>query len=187
MRIEGFIQKVQGLPIIDTGVLLAGQKNSTAVKVQISRWAKSGKLLQLKRGIYALAPAYRKIQPVEYYIASVLKHPSYVSLEKALEFHGLIPEAVHVYTSLTTKRPTRFTTPLGIFDYRHIQVSLFWGYRPLTIDRQTFFMANPEKAILDLIYLNDIRVSLEYLNELRLQNYEQIDLGRLEQYALRFQ
>jgi len=186
MRWEEFIKSLGNLPVIDTELMLSGVTNPKPVKVQISRWAKAGKLIQLKRGVYLFSEDYRKTEVYEPYIASILKKPSYISLEKALEYHGLIPEAVPVYTSVTTKWPRKFTSKIGVFDYRHIKNSLFWGYEPVIQKKQTGFMAMPEKALLDLIYLRGIKVSPEYLEELRLQNTEKIDAARLLEFAGRF-
>ncbi|HLF17914.1 MAG TPA: hypothetical protein VI749_03355 [Candidatus Omnitrophota bacterium] len=186
MEFNIFLQKAQDLPVVNTRVLSAGRVDSLSFKVQISRWVKAGKLIQLKRGIYLLAEPYRKIPVSEFYVAGVLKNPSYISLEKALEYHGLIPEAVSVFTSVTTKRPEMMKTPVGRYEYRHIKPSLFWGYTSLTTGGQTFFMATPEKALLDLFYLNHIDVSPDYLKEMRLQNVENIGLDKLLEYARRF-
>lgn len=186
MKWEEFIKVVSNLPVIDTEILLTGGSNPNVVKVQISRWVKSGRIIQLKRGFYILPERYRKVEVYEPYIAGILKKPSYISLEKALEFHNLIPEAVTVYTSVTPKRPERIVSNIGIFDYRHIKNSLFWGYDSVTVNRQTAFIAHPEKALLDLIYLKGMKISLDYLEELRLQNVEKINLERLFEYAQRF-
>lgn len=186
MTWEEFIKKVGGLPVVDTEVLLAGVSNPKPLKVQISRWQKSGKLIQLKRSIYLLNEAYRKVEANGLYIASLLKQPSYISLEKAFEYYGLIPEAVHVYTSVTTKRPGEFVSTVGRFDYRHIKKSFFWGYNSVTFNSQTAFIASPEKALLDFFYLKDVKISLDYLKEMRLQNIEGIDLDKLLSYAKRF-
>ena len=186
MEFNAFLQQVQSLPIIDTRVLSAGRVDSSSIKVQISRWVKSGELIQLKRELYLLAEPYRKIAPSEFYIASVLKSPSYISLEKALEYHGLIPEAVSVFTSVTTKRPESFKTPVGHYDYSHVKPSLFWGYFSLNMNGQIIFMATAEKALLDFFYLKHVKVSCDYLTEMRLQNVENINLSQLLQYARRF-
>jgi predicted transcriptional regulator of viral defense system len=122
----------------------------------------------------------------EPFIASVLKRPSYISLEKALEYHNLIPEAVTVYTSVTTKRNARFESEAGIFDYKHIKQSLFWGYNATTVNKQTAFFASPEKALLDFFYLKQFTISPDYLGEMRLQNLEKIDLKKLFDFAKRF-
>lgn len=186
MEFEKFIEKYRYLPVILTENLLAGVSDPGPIQVQMSRWQKTGKLIQLKRGIYILAEPYRKVEIFDAYLAAILKHPSYVSLEKALEYHHLIPEAVHVYTSVTTKRPGEFSTPMGRFHYQHIQTPLFWGYESVTMNNQTAFMAHPEKALLDFFYFKGIKVTMEYLRELRLQNLEEFSLKRFLEYARRF-
>lgn len=186
MRLEEFLKCVRGLPVIDAENLLAGVANPAAVKVQLSRWRKGGKLIKLKNNIYLLSETFRKVDIYEPYIASVLKRPSYISLEKAFEYHGLIPEAVPVYTCVTTKRPEKIITPVGAFDYRHIKSSLFWGYESVTVNKQQAFIAAPEKALLDFFYLNGLRLDDGYLDEMRLQNFKKINLGKLIEFAKRF-
>ncbi len=186
MRWDELLKKAQHLPVIESKVFSLGESDSLAIKVQLSRWQKKGKLIKLKRGLYLLAEEYRKIDVYEPYIASILKKPSYLSLEKALEFYELIPEGVPVYTSLTPKRPGRFASPVGVFDYRHIKSSLFWGYKSITMNKQTGFIALPEKALLDLAYFRGGDFSVSYLEELRLQNLENIKVNVLLGYAQRF-
>ncbi len=186
MKWHEFLKKAGNLPVIDVEVLLAGVADIRPVKVQISRWVKSGKLIQVKRGIYLLSKDYRKKDVFEPYLASILMSPSYISLEKALEYHGLIPESVPVYTSVTTKRPAKYVTKAGVFSYRRVKKPLFWGYDSVCVDRQTAFVAFPEKALLDLFYLNGMDISPAYLKELRLQNTEKIDTARLLAFAKRF-
>lgn len=186
MKWEKFIKLVGNLAVIDTELLLAGVSDSLPVKVQISRWHKAGKLIQVKKGIYLLGEPYRKVDVYGPHLASVLKKPSYLSMEKAFEYHGLIPEAVPVYTSVTTKRPGKFVSEAGTFDYKHVKNSLFWGYDSVTVNKQTAFIASPEKALLDFSYLKAGKVSFEYLEELRLQSFERINLDKLLQYGKRF-
>ncbi len=186
MKWHEFLKKTGNLPVIDVEVLLAGMADIRPVKVQISRWVKSGKLIQVKRGIYLLSKDYRKKEVFEPYLASILMSPSYISLEKALEYHGLIPESVPVYTSVTTKRPAKYITKAGVFSYRRVKKPLFWGYDSVSVDKQTAFVAFPEKALLDLFYLNGMNVPPAYLKELRLQNTEKIDTARFLAFAKRF-
>ena len=186
MKYEQFITMTGRLPIIEVELILAGISNPDPVRVQLSRWEKAHKLIQLRRGVYLLPESYRKIDVYDPHVAAVLKKPSYISLEKALEYHDMIPEAVKIYTSVTTKRNMRFTTKLGIFNYQHIKNSIFWGYEAVTVDKQTAFFATPEKALLDLLYLKKIKVTPAYLEELRLQNLEKLNLRRLLEYGRRF-
>ena len=182
-----FLKTIGKLPVINTENLLAGVFDPAGIEVQISRWNKAGKIVQLKRGIYLLAEPYRKIEVYDPYIAAILKKPSYISMEKALEYHNLIPEAVTVYTSITTKRKGRFVSKAGIFDYSHIKKSLFWGYASVTVNKQTAFIASCEKAILDYFYIKKLNISLDYLYELRLQNVKKINIEKLFEYAQRFE
>ena len=186
MKWDEFLKKVAKLPVIETELLLAGVPDQGPLKVQISRWQKAGNIMQVKRGIYVLAQPYRKVELYEFHLAALLKKPSYVSLEKALEYHGLIPDAVTVYTSVTTKMPSRFVSDVGIFDYRHIKNTLFWGYDSVIVNKQTAFIASPEKAILDLCYLNGVNISRAYLEGLRLQNVSKLNADKLSAYAKRF-
>lgn len=186
MKWPNFLDKVRDLPVIETEVLLAGVSDPNPLKVQICRWEKAGKLIQLKRSIYVLSETYRKQEAFGLYIASLLKKPSYVSLEKAFEYHNLIPEAVKVYTCVTPKCPGRFVSKAGVFDYRHIKGELFWGYNSVTVNKQTAFVASPEKALLDFFYLKEAGISLGYLEEMRLQNVDAVSIDKLLEYAKRF-
>lgn len=187
MRLEEFLRQVRGLPVIEAENLLAGVSDPALVKVQLSRWCSTGKLIKLKNGIYLLSDNFRKVDIYEPFIASVLKKPSYISLEKALEYHGLIPEAVPVYTCITTKRPGKITTPIGVFDYRHIKNGLFWGYDSVTVNKQTAFIATPEKALLDFFYLKGLRFDDGYLDEMRIGNFRKINFTKLIEFAVRFE
>lgn len=186
MKWEDFIQFAGKFPVVETKILLSGFSHPSSLQVHIGRWEQSGKLVKLKRGVYLPAEPYRRIKLWEPYLASLLKKPSYLSLEKALEFHGCIPEAVPVYTSVTTKRQVSFSSAEGIFSYRHIDPSLFWGYEGQTLRNQTALIALPEKALLDLLYLYRRKIPPGYIQELRLQNIDKFDLDRLLKYARRF-
>lgn len=97
MKFETFLDQVQDLPVIEVENLLAGQPHPDALRVQLARWHKAGKLIQLKKGYYVLDKPFRKKGVNEFYVAAILKAPSYISLEKALEFYDLIPEAVPTF------------------------------------------------------------------------------------------
>lgn len=87
-------------------------------------------------------------------IANRIYPPSYVSFESALSYHNLIPESVLAVTSASTRRTYRFNTPLGEFTYRSLKPELFVGYDLIQNQGKCFKMANPEKALLDYLYLN---------------------------------
>jgi len=167
-------------PVIRSSSLLTGQDSPEALRVQLSRWCRSGHLVPLRRGVYLLGTPYRKREPHPFVIANCLQRASYVSLQSALAHHGLIPESVPSVTSVTTGRPGEFRTPEGHHIYRHIQRSLFAGYRRIEVSPgQEAFVATPEKALLDLIYLTPGGDETAFLHALRLQNRERLDGARL--------
>ena len=164
-------------------MLLAGEDSPAEVSRQLSRWVKAGKLRQIRRGLYVLAPPWAKAAANPLAIAARLVIPSYVSLQSALAYHGLIPESVPTVTSVTTRRPGRYRTDLGTFTYRHIHRNMFWGYEQAMADRgQPAYMAKPEKALLDLVHLTPGPIDASFLRELRL-SWSEIDSQQLETMA----
>ena len=173
-------------PVFETGLLLAGDVNPANVRRQLSRWTQAGRVHQLRRGLYALAPPFQKVKPHPFLVANRLVRGSYVSLQSALAHHGLIPEAVPVTTSVTTLRPARWETSLGDYEYRHVKTELLFGYQLIDLgDDQQALVATPEKALLDLVHLQARGDTLEYLQQLRLQNLERLDLQQLQSQAAR--
>lgn len=171
-------------PVFETGLLLAGDVDPADVRRQLSRWVKAGRLYQLRRGVYALAPPYQKIKPHPFVVANALMRGSYVSLQSALAHYGLIPEYTPMVTSVTTKRPGRWETPLGEYEFRHVKTEWLHGYERLEVsDGQRAFVAAPEKALLDLAYLQPGGDAPAYLAELRLQALDRLDLERLARLA----
>jgi predicted transcriptional regulator of viral defense system len=183
MEFTKLVETIGEEPVFETGLLLAGNANPREIRHQLSRWRQAGKIYQLRRGLYCLAPPFQKVIPHPFLVANRMLPASYVSLQSALAYFGMIPEFVPVTTSVTTNRPVSWETRLGIFDFRHIQVDFFDGYRWVDLgNKQHAFIASPEKALLDLIYLEPVGETLDYLVELRLSNLNQLDwqlLGRL--------
>jgi predicted transcriptional regulator of viral defense system len=124
MEFARLIEIVGHEPIFETGLLLAGEVNPANVHRQLSRWTKAGRLYQLRRGLYALAPLFQKVKPHPFVVANRMVRGSYVSCQSALAHYGLIPEQVPVVTSVTTGRPARWETPLGVYEFHHIKTDL---------------------------------------------------------------
>lgn len=186
MEFTDLIKVVGDEPVFETGLLLAGDVRLGDVRKQLSRWTAAGKLYQLRRGVYALAPPFQKVKPHPFTVANHLARGSYVSCQSALAFYGHIPEYTPVTTSVTPGRASRWDTPVGSYVYRRIQVKLLHGYRLVEVGGGcSAFVATPEKALLDLIYLQPNGDTPAYLAELRLQNLAQLDLIELDQLAER--
>ena len=185
MEFEHLLKIVGDEPVFETGLLLVGNVDPFDVRRQLTRWTNAGKILQLRRGLYCLAPPYQKVVPHPYLVANRLQPGSYISLQSALAYHGMIPEGVYVTTSVTTGRPQSYNTFLGVFDFRHIQVEWFRGYQQVELERnQTAFIATAEKALLDLVYLQPRGETIEFLRSLRLQAMDQLNIDQLHQFAV---
>jgi predicted transcriptional regulator of viral defense system len=186
MEFERMLELVGDEPVFETALLLAGKVNPNIVRLQLTRWTKSGRVYQLRRGLYAIAPPYQKVKPHPFLIANRMQRASYVSSQSALAYYGLIPDTVHATLSVTAGRPVRWETPLGVFEFRHIKPDLLRGYRMTDLHGQQALVAMPEKALLDLVYLQPGGDSAQYLRELRLQNLERLDMHELYRQAAAF-
>lgn len=183
MKFEAFLQKYSENAVIDSSSFAVLDEKLTDIRRQVSGWVKKGYLIQLKKGIYILNDTFRKVKPSERFIANYLISPSYLSLEYALGYYDLIPEMVTVYSSLTTKKTQTFTNILGKFDYCSVKESLFFGFTKTPADNQEFFIALPEKAILDFFYFRkDVTGEFGEFEAFRFQNLEIIKLNRLHEF-----
>lgn len=183
MRYDDLVRRVHALPVIDSQTLWALGENRRSLGVQLSRWVAAGKLVQLRRGLYQLPPHLRTVDPSPLFLANLLHAPSYVSLESALSFHGLIPERVPLTQSVTAGRPARFETPVGAFEYRHVKRDWFFGYRETPIPGGTAIVAEPEKAVLDLVHLSRGEFPTERIRELRLAGVDRLSVDRITRFA----
>jgi hypothetical protein len=162
-----------------------------ARRLLLHRAVDQGEVLRLTRGVYCLAEAYRKSQPHPFAVAALLCFPSHVSLESALAYHALIPEAVYGVTSATLQRSREYHTPLGHFAYVRVPADdPTAGVKAVRLDRQWWtFVASPLRAIADLIsarrgiawrtdgvvFLTDsMRIDREDLRSLPLDDFEEI-------------
>ncbi len=188
MRYSEFLHIIRENSLFETSLLAAGNVSPYQAQRRLTDWLKAGKVVALRRGLYALPKDKRVIEPHPFQVANQLVAGSYVSLEMALRYYSLIPEFVAVVTSVTTGRPQIHENPFGRFQYRHIHPRFFFGveYR-LVVDKQYAYIAYPEKALLDLIYLRKGGDSPDFIHSLRLQNLERLNLNRLKEFADRFE
>lgn len=126
-----------------------------ARKALVHRAVKNGEAVRLKPGVFLLARPYRRTDPHPFVIAALLHAPSHVSLESALAFHRLIPEAVRQVSSVTARRSRVFTTPLGVFPFRRVPArDPRAGVRAVKLGPAAWaFVATPLRALADLVYL----------------------------------
>jgi len=186
MRFAELKVKFRDLPLLPTKIIFA--KANGADLNQLNRWRKQGLLLQLRRGLYILAKSERKIEPSRIYLAGQLYQPSYVSLEYALNRYGLIPERVADVTSVTTKKTAKFANDFGTFVYQTIKPAAFRGFVAGRDEAGlSYFMAEPEKAVADFVYLNLPGIAAgaaekTLLESFRFQNLGSLRKGKILEY-----
>lgn len=120
---------------------------------KISELIKAGDLIALRRGLYVPGPHADLPVPHVFVVANHLRGPSYVSLESALSYWGLIPERVIEISSVTIKTSKIYKTAVGRFSYTTLP-PLYYSFgikRVYLTSAQTAMMASPEKAICDKI------------------------------------
>lgn len=105
--------------------------------------------------------------------------PSYLSCEYALSRHGVIDQMPTVLTAITLMRGKRAKVGSIEVDYRHLRKNLFWGY----VRDGDSFIAEPEKALLDWLYLGRGRLETISLDEI---NWDELDTLKLKKYSTRF-
>jgi len=173
-------------------VLMDELKSYASPAKKIERMVKTGELTRVVRGLYETDP-----HTPGYLLAASIYGPSYLSFEYALAHYGLIPEAVHQFTSASfdKKRAKQFETPFGVFSYRDVPEEAFpYGIQPLIENGYGFRLATPEKALCDELYkLSPCanRVELEQLlfEDLRIERpaFLELDLAEMEQLAALYQ
>ncbi len=185
--------------VFDYATLISALAGYNKPRDKITKLLAGGNVVRIKKGLYCFGDALRKQPLSREYLANLIYGPSYVSLEYALAYHGLIPERVETVTSVTTRRSRDFSTPIGVFSFRMLTEGRYeCGADLLEAAGVSFLIATPEKALSDRIWidkrlqgtsvsmlesylLEDLRVDLERIAELDLERLSSI----AEAYASR--
>ena len=166
----------------DYQTLLNCLKDYGRPRDKIRALLRSGAIIRVKKGLYVFGPDYSRGPFSRELLANLIYGPSYVSLDYALSYYGLIPERVETVTSVTCGKNRTFSTPVGRFTYWSIPLDSYRvGIDIIQLDeRRSFLMATPEKALADKICRSrdsDIRRAEEF--EAYLLEHLRIDPGEL--------
>ena len=185
MDVVTAINRYKGVPISRHMILdLLGKYRRPNDK--ISELVKAGVLTTLKKGLYALAPQPGVTQSEPFLVANHLWGPSYISMESALSYWGLIPERVYEVSSMTSKNSKIYQNDMGRFSYTHIGLPYYaFGIKRVDINTdQAVMLATPEKALCDKIVstrgvlLRSVSQTLAFLSEdLRIDEDQLADLN----------
>jgi predicted transcriptional regulator of viral defense system len=187
MNFKAFAQKYGQFPLIKSSYFSL-ETNPAYLRRLVSDWLKKGWLLELRRGMYLINENYVLKNTERFYLANQLYEPSYLSLESALSFYGMIPEGVSQITSVTTRKTIKFSNVLGTFRYSTVKRSLFWGYIRKQVGEVHVLFSTPEKALLDLVYLRmgEFGSAQELVDSMRLQSLAVLDKEMLLATSKRF-
>ncbi|MBI3590084.1 MAG: hypothetical protein HY094_01740 [Candidatus Melainabacteria bacterium] len=188
MKFIEFKQKIKTLPVFSTGLLSSLTDDVETLKVQLSMWKKKGLIVPIRRGLYLLNKEDRKIEPSLFYLANQMFIPSYVSLESALAYYGLIPEFVAQVTSVTSRKTCKFKNEVGVFSYQHLHPKCFTGFNNMKeLNDLSVLIANPEKAVVDFLYLNLSKFNISdrkiFTESYRFQNCEKLNKKKIKAYG----
>jgi len=158
---------------------------------QVNRALKAGELLKARRGLYVLAQDYRKTPVNPFALAQQIIPGSYISAETALSFHGWIPETVRTVLSITAKgKSVNYEHDrLGKFEYQRMMVKPGYFLHAVArckLQHQVALIAEPERALLDLVYLRkqpwrglDYLVSGLRIDEQQIRSLPSLKITRL--------
>ncbi len=139
--------------VFDYQQLVACLSQFSKPRDKIRRLLASGEIVRIRKGLYVFGEPLRTTPVSRELLANLIYGPSYISLDYALSYHGLIPERVEMVTSVTLGRSRTFTTPFGTFSYRRLSQSRYAVGGVLAKNGDLSFMiASPEKALADKVW-----------------------------------
>jgi hypothetical protein len=179
--------KMFGCVPIQHSSLLAVLHDYKTPNDKIHRWLQQGCLLQVKRGLYVVSPQMSGELWSLPLVANVLYGPSYVSLDYALFYHGLIPEGVVEVSSVTTRRSKFYKSDVGRFSYTHLPLP-YYSLGIIQVkpaENVSYLMASREKALCDsLLLARNLRVYSVKGLESYLQQDLRLDFSELAQFDI---
>ena len=155
---------------------------------RLSEWQTKDYIHKISRGYYQFGN--RDLTDLDLFcFANQLFKPSYISMESALRYYNFIPEAVYAITSVSSVNTKTYNTSLATFSYQKIRAQCFNNYKVVEFHNRAFKIANPEKALVDFLYLRSDLDTIDAIEGLRLDRdeiLEQIDIAKLDSIGLSF-
>lgn len=155
---KNLIEQLKTLPHFNKAAIYQLSKRyeltDATVDTYISRSLRRKEIIQLKKGLYVSADFFGKNRgdiAYLFYLANILRTPSYVSSRTALQYYNLTTESIYTTISITPKVTRTYKTKVGTFTYQSIKKELFSDFS-LIKGKFDFFIASPAKALFDLLY-----------------------------------
>lgn len=160
----------------DIARILGISQNSA--KITAHRYVKQGMLIRVKRNIYILKERWTSFdREQKFIIANIFQAPSYISLMTALDYYEITTQIQRDFIeSVVIKRTIRKEIDHTVLNYTKISADVYWGF----LKHQGFFVAEPEKAFLDGVYLMSFG---RYELDMPSIDFNKLDLGKIERMA----
>jgi len=155
--------------------------NRASARVCANRYAKAGILIRLKRNTYMLKERWNSLSDTDFFsLANILQTPSYVSLTTALSYYGITTQTQRGWVeSIALKRTREFEAGNRTFVFTKFKKDLYFGF----VKKEGFFVALPEKAFLDAVYLTALR---RYRLDISAVDISKLDIGYLRKYLVKY-
>jgi hypothetical protein len=185
MNFNQSLANFSGQPITHQ-LLISMLKDYKRPNDKINTLKSEGVIESIKKGLYIAGPKASMSRPESGLLANHIFGPSYVSMETALSYYGLIPERVYEIASMTTKASKEFRTSAGTFTYTHLPLPYYaFGLNMVRLsEKQRAIIASPEKALCDkiistagLLLRSTVQASAYLIEDLRIDESALKDLN----------
>ncbi|HJZ23659.1 MAG TPA: hypothetical protein VJ201_04335 [Candidatus Babeliales bacterium] len=160
-----------------------------AVRKRVAQMSKAGWLIRLKKGLYLVVTDISSlgfINTPEIVIARSFDANSYISFESALQHYGMFDQLLTRIDSVSIKMTKTYKVLQTAYSFLKIKNELFFGYTEEVVNNQKIFIAEREKAVLDMLYFRSsgyvITLVLEKLKEYK----DQFDFNKLKEYSIKY-
>jgi hypothetical protein len=152
--------------------------SQNSAKITAHRYVKQGMLIRVKRNIYILKERWTSFDREQKFIlANIFQTPSYISLMTALDYYEITTQIQRDFIeSVVIKRTIRKEIDHTVLNFTKINADVYWGF----LKQQGFFIAEPEKAFLDGVYLMSLG---RYKLDMPSIDFNKLDLEKIERMA----
>jgi predicted transcriptional regulator of viral defense system len=153
----------------------------SSAKVTASRYVKARALIRPKRDLYVSAEQWEYLTPEDkFQLANLIQTPSYISLLTALSYYEISTQIQREFIeSVAIKRTKQVEVKGTVFNYTKIKKELYFGF----VRVRDFFIAEPEKALLDAFYLTSLN---KYTLDIEALDFDKIDKEKLLEFLPKF-
>ncbi len=151
----------------------------------LRRWREQGRIEKLRNGLYRNTAVEERGPFSLFSNAAQMYDPSYVSLHMAMRIYNFIPETVYEVTSISLRKTVEFQRRNARYSYRQIKPRLFFGFETGTWQGETYHLAHPEKALIDMAYFFPDFDDPDWIYEMRFDEHEindLVDWNRMDSY-----